>query len=81
MIRTTPELRATRFGADCKGAQHASGEYKTNCFHRYGTYTAKITPPPLNSNNENQGIITGFFTFTRNEPNGLGDGTIGENRR
>lgn len=63
-------------GTNCKGSKFASGEYKTKCFHGYGTYTATITPPAWSSTNANQGIVTGFFTLTRDD---VYDGTIGEN--
>jgi beta-glucanase (GH16 family) len=66
-------------GTNCKGAAYASGEYKTNCFHGYGTYTATITPPAPLPNNGNSGIVTGFFTYTRTDANDPGDGTIAEN--
>lgn len=66
-------------GGDCKGSAYASGEYKTKCFHGYGTYTATITPPVKLPGNGNSGIVTGFFTYTRTDANDPGDGTIGEN--
>lgn len=66
-------------GTNCKGSAYASGEYKTKCFHGYGTYTATITPPAKLPANGNSGIVTGFFTYTRTDANDPGDGTIGEN--
>jgi len=63
-------------GDNCHGASYASAEYKTTCFHGYGTYTARITPPPWSDTNANSGIVIGFFTYTDSVN---GDGTVGEN--
>jgi hypothetical protein len=63
-------------GDNCYGASYASAEYKSTCFHGYGTYTATITPPAWSDTNANSGIVTGFFTYTDSVH---GDGTVGEN--
>lgn len=55
-------------GSACLGRQFKSGEYKSNCFYGYGTYT--ITMGPLSPE---PGLITGFFTYTDHN-----DGTVNE---
>jgi hypothetical protein len=58
---------------NCSNRNFASGEYKTECYHWYGTYTATIAPPAQPSS----GIVTGFFTYTDGDP--VHEGTVGEN--
>ncbi|MBV9496393.1 MAG: family 16 glycosylhydrolase [Acidobacteria bacterium] len=55
---------------NCSAQSFASAEYKTFCYHGYGTYTATITPPQQPSS----GTVTGFFTYTDGN-----DGTVGAN--
>jgi len=51
---------------------YISGEYKTDCFHGYGTYKATIDPPQKPTTGSIEGLVTGFFTFTDGS-----DGTTG----
>ncbi|HJQ37098.1 MAG TPA: family 16 glycosylhydrolase [Thermoanaerobaculia bacterium] len=55
---------------NCRGAEYAGAEYKTLCYHGYGTYTATIAPPQ-----PNPGMVTGFFVMSKPGD----DNTVGEN--
>lgn len=50
----------------CDGQPWASAEYRTECFHGYGTYTATIAPPAQTFTGQHKGLVTTFFTFTNN---------------
>jgi|GEM_PF-2132789 len=60
--------------SNCSGKGYVSGEYKTDCFHGYGTYKATIDPPQKPTTGSIEGLVTGFFTFTDSS-----DGTAGPN--
>ncbi|HET7436859.1 MAG TPA: carboxypeptidase regulatory-like domain-containing protein [Thermoanaerobaculia bacterium] len=65
--------------ANCHSQPYASGEYKSKCFHGYGTYGVTITPPTQQwdttlNDSKLRGLVTAFFTYTDSHDGTIGDG-------